>query len=411
MNSIRANQEEIQNRRPGRWYLTPFLLLLISTLIYFSPYFVGSFDYVLPGGRHQNIAYSSAVGGAVVFVLAILALCAVFIGRRGRRIVPVPRASSIEAYVLVALIVATGLYVILSGNARVVDKQELLENTSRIDLAFYLFCSLGVIFCALAGYRKHRGLLLTSVLGLLFIVYLGHRSSLVIAIIGVAYVRFRDNPIPKIPLKYIVMALAAIFVIAVYKSIYMAVKMQRWDLVAERLSLANLSDSMMVGMEQFTTFAHLDFIVAENFRFSCSNAWLAPLAILPYSDFIIARFWDVNSCSYNAQVQPLFFSGYSGGVAANIWAEFFGYFGYFGFPALIFILGILFRLIEGAIKRLRSPILISGLVAALVNLSFYVQRKEFLGAFISAKRAFTVALIVFAIALAIKSFNRKVAGR
>lgn len=409
MNGVRDNRQGLGSRAPGRWYLTPFVLLFISTAIYFSPYFIGSFDYVLPGGLRQKVAYSSAVGGAVAVVLLLLGLGAIFVGRRGKCVIPIPKGSGIEAVVLGALIALTGAYVVISGNATLIDKQELLENTNRIDLSFYLFCCLGIVFCALNGFRKHKFLLLLSTIGLLFIVYLGHRSSLAIAIIGAAYVKFRDHPIPRIPLRYFVFALAAMLVIAVYKSVYIAVKMERWDLVVERLSPGNFVDSIMVGMEQFTTFAHLDFIVSENYRFACSDAWLAPLAILPYSDFIISRFWDVNSCSYNAQVQPLFFAGYSGGVAANIWAEFFGYFGYFGFPILILVLGVLYRMIEGAIRRIRSPILISGLIVALVNLSFYIQRKEFLGAFVSAKRAFTVALIVFVAATLIRSLNRKVA--
>src|SRR5690606_2020532 len=149
------------------------------------------------------------------------------------------------------------------------------------------------IFAVLSGYRTHKGLLAISLLGLLFVVYLGHRSSLVIAIVGAAYVRFRDRPIPRIPLKYVLLAAALFFAVAVYKSVYVAVKMGNWDLVIERLSPENILNSSTAGMEQFMTFAHLDFFVSDNFRLACSNAWLIPFSIFPYAETLLSGFWAV----------------------------------------------------------------------------------------------------------------------
>lgn len=390
-----------------RLYLTPYLLLLISTLIYFSPYAVGSFEYLAPGGQRVERHYSGEVGIAVAMILAMLAVCAALLGKKHQTI-RIMSSTSIEAKVLAALIVVSGLYVLGTGQASIVSKQVLLEQTDRIDLSFYLLCSLGFIFSALTGYKSNRGLLAISLMGLLFVAYLGHRSSIVIAIIGAAYVKFRDHPIPRIPIKYVVAAVVLFFIIAVYKSVYVAIKLERWDLVMERLSPDNIMQSSLSGMEQFTTFAHLDFFVVDNFRLHCSNAWLIPFSIIPYSDSFLSGVWDVPGCYYNAQVQPVYFPGYSGGVAANIWAEFFGYFGYFGFPILVAILGWFYWFIEYVIRRMRSPVLISGLIVALINLSFYIQRKELFGAFISGKRAFTVALIVFFLAWVLRMVNRRV---
>lgn len=404
---MRQDVPGVARRGRFRLYLTPHLLLLISTLIYFSPYAFGSFEYLAPGGQRVERHYSPEVGIAVAMILAMVAICAAFLGRKHQAI-RIRSSTSIEGRVLAALILVSGLYVLASGQASIVNKQLLLEQTDRLDLSFYLLCSLGFIFSALTGYRNNKALLGISLVGLLFVAYLGHRSSIVIAIIGAAYVRFRDQPIPRIPLKYVVAAVALFFIVAVYKSIYVAVKLERWDLVMERLSPDNIMQSSMAGMEQFTTFAHLDFFVSDNFRLGCSNAWLIPFSIIPYSDSLLHGIWDVSGCYYNAQVQPVYFSGYSGGVAANIWAEFFGYFGYFGFPVLVAILTWFYWAIEYAMRRMRSPVLISGLIVALINLSFYIQRKELLGAFISGKRAFTVALVVFVAAWLLRMVNRRV---
>lgn len=399
------------NGRGGQahWYLTPHLILLVSTVIYFIPYFVGYFRYIAPDGRMYDLAYSPQVGWAVALILLLLGVCAIISEKPSRHVYISPKSDvHIESLVLSSLIIVMGAFVFFSGKAAIASKQELLDQTGRWDYSFYLLASFGLIFSSIAGYRKHLTLFVVSLCGLLFVIYLGHRSSLVIAILGVAYVRFRDRPIPKLPLKYLVAGVALFFVVSIYKSIYVAIKMQQWDLVSHRLAAENIWASALVGMEQFTTFAHLDFVVSDNHRLDCSNAWLAPFTIVPFSDEFLGKFWDVEGCYYNSQIQPLYFSGYRGGVAANIWAEFFGYFGYWGFPVLISVLSGFYWSIEAIIRRLRSPVLISGMIVALINMSFYIQRKELLGAFISGKRAVIVAFCVFIVAQIVRAFNRKV---
>lgn len=399
------------NGGQARWYMTPHLILLASTAIYFIPYLVGHFRYIAPDGRVYDVAYSPEVGWAVALILTLLGVCAIISERPSQNVYIYQKKDvRIESLVLGVLIILTGALVFLSGKAGIASKQELLDQTGRWDYSFYLLSSFGLIFSSIAGYRKQLPLFLVSLCGLLFVIYLGHRSSLVIAVLGVAYVRFRDRPIPKLPLKYLVAGIALFFAVSIYKSVYVAIKMQQWDLVFHRLATENIWASALVGMEQFTTFAHLDFVVSDNHRLACSNAWLAPFTIIPFSDEFLGKFWDVEGCYYNSQIQPLYFSGYRGGVAANIWAEFFGYFGYWGFPLLIVILSVFYWLIEAVIRRLHSPVMISGMIVALINMSFYIQRKELLGAFISAKRAVIVAAIVFILAKMIRAFNRKVSS-
>lgn len=383
----------------SRLCLTPQMLLLISTLLYFSPYLFGSFDYIEPSGRLVEREYSSDVGFAVAFILFLL-FCFTFLFRRKRQVLRLSSESDVEAAVLIFFTVVLAGYTLLTGQAAYVDKQQLLENTDRLHLIFYQLCTLSVVFVALVGWRRHRSLLILSSVGLLFTMYLGHRSSLAIAAISVLYIFYRNTPMTKRFFRYLLLAGVLFFILSVYKSIYVAVKLGLWDLVLERLAPWNLVGSAVVGMEQFTTFAHLDFVVSNEFRLACSNLWMIPISIFPFSDAL----FDVSDCYYNAQVQPVFFPGYRGGVAANIWAEFYGLLGYFGFPILIGVLGISFGLIEHVMQRIRSPILISGLIVALVHMSFYIQRKELFGAFISGKRAITVAILVLVASWLLRRF-------
>ena len=80
------------------------------------------------------------------------------------------------------------------------------------------------------------------------------------------------------------------------------------------------------------------------------------------------------------------------------------------FKILIAILSAAFWLLEFVMRHVRSPVLLSGLIMALVYMAFYIQRKELFGAFISAKRAILVALIVYFIAWFLRKLPVKQRG-
>lgn len=191
--------------------------------------------------------------------------------------------------------------------------------------------------------------------------------------------------------RYVVGGFSGFFFLAVYKSVYSAVKAGNFELVGQKIKFDQLSDSTLVGLEQFVTLAHLDLIVKYSYTLPCSNLWLVPLSFIPFSDAVFGK----DGCTYNEQVQPLLFPGYSGGVAANIWAEFYANFGYAGFPLLVIILSLACVAIEAIIRNVRSAALKAGLIVAIIHLTFYIQRKELLGAFISAKRVILVSLFIF----------------
>src|SRR5690606_12000536 len=91
------------SKRKFRLYMTPHMLLLISTLIYFSPYAIGYFEYISPGGIRHERHYSSQVGIAVAIIIAMLLACIAFSGRRRRPIVAAS-SNSVESFVLAAAI-------------------------------------------------------------------------------------------------------------------------------------------------------------------------------------------------------------------------------------------------------------------------------------------------------------------
>jgi len=382
--------------------LRPQILLLISTLLYFFPYAVGSFEYISPYGWRYRHDYHADTIYIVAFILTCLFSSMVLIKDRVVKF-SLDWDYRYEHFAILLLIVISGSYLILySPDLYSYNKAEVLEGTNRINYIYYYSCGLGVIYALLAGWRKHLILLILGSLGLISTLYIGHRSYLAITIGGIAYLFFRNRSLAKINPLYIAAAFAGIMFLAVYKSVYVAIKMGDFAAVRNRLLDNPLTDNALIGLEQFVTFAHLDFIFTYDYTLPCTNIWKLPIAFIPFMDELV----DISSCGYNAQVQQIFFSSYSGGVAANIWAEFYAIFGYAGMPIVILLIVLFTKCIEYFISMVGSPLIKSGLIMAIIELTIYIQRKEMMGAVISAKRVILVALLAYACAFAIRSVTR-----
>ncbi|MBZ9852902.1 hypothetical protein LB566_03770 [Mesorhizobium sp. CA13] len=370
--------------------LTPQMLLLLSSLIYFVPFVTWGFQYVDVGRRKYDFIYHAGTGYAIALSLScIAAAMLVFMPRR--QDFEVEGNVRGESIVIIAMLVVFGGISMANPALFSASKADVLSSTGRIQYVFYNSCIIGVVFGALSGWKKSRLVIILSCLGLMLTLYIGHRSSVAIAILACLYVRYRNISLLLIRKRYIIGGIGAFFFLAVYKAVYAAIKAGNFELVGQKIQFDQLSDSALVGLEQFVTLAHLDLVVKYDYTLPCSNLWLVPLSLFPFSDTVFGK----DGCTYNEQVQPFLFPGYSGGVAANIWAEFYANFGYAGFPLLVVILSLVCVAVEAIIRNVRSAALKAGLIVAIVHLTFYIQRKELLGAFISAKRAVLVALFIF----------------
>ncbi|MBZ9894912.1 hypothetical protein LB545_11325 [Mesorhizobium sp. BR1-1-6] len=370
--------------------LTPQMLLLLSSLVYFVPFVTGGFQYVDVGRRKYDFIYDAGTGYAIALSLScIAAAMLVFMPRR--QDFEVEGDVRGESIVIIVMLVVFGGISIANPALFSASKADVLSSTGRIQYVFYNSCIIGMVFGALSGWKKSRLVIILSCLGLMLTLYIGHRSSVAIAILACLYIRYRNISLLLIRKRYIIGGIGAFFFLAVYKAVYAAIKAGNFELVGQKIQFDQLSDSALVGLEQFVTLAHLDLVVKYDYTLPCSNLWLVPLSLFPFSDTAFGK----DGCTYNEQVQPFLFPGYSGGVAANIWAEFFANFGYAGFPLLVVILSLVCVAVEAIIRNVRSATLKAGLIVAIVHLAFYIQRKELLGAFISAKRAVLVALFIF----------------
>ncbi|MER9327563.1 hypothetical protein [Mesorhizobium sp. M0488] len=384
--------------RIGRDYLvspfalTPQMLLFISSLVYFVPYVVGGFQYVDVGGRKYDFIYHAGTGYAILLSLScIAAAMALFLPRS--QSFEVEHDSRGESVTIIAMLLVFGGISIANPALFSASKADVLSSTGRFQYIFYNTCIIGVVFGVLSGWRKSKLVIALSCLGLALTLYVGHRSSIAVAILSFAYVKYRNKSLFLVKKRYLLGGMLSFCFLAVYKSVYAAIKSGNFELAGQRIQFNQLSDSALVGLEQFLTLAHLDLIVRYDYTLPCSNLWLVPLSFIPFSETVFGK----DGCTYNEQVQPFLFPGYSGGVAANIWAEFYANFGYAGFPLLVIILSLVCVAIEAIVRNVRSAALKAGLIVSIIHFTFYIQRKELLGAFISAKRAVLVSLFIFGV--------------
>ena len=360
------------------------------------PLAVGWWVYVDPRGIPVVSNYHLATVPVVVLALVSILGTIVFLpamavdpGAEGAG-----AATQLEGPILIVLIVLSGLYVVLTPGLFAADKAEVLRATGRGHYLFYNLCAVGFVYCAIAGWGRNRWLLLVAVLGILLALFIGHRWAPALAIAGTLYVTFRDRPVSSIGWKRGLAVVAAIVALALYKLVSSKIKRGDFAATFSRLADGPFAGNALFGMEPFITLAHLDFVVTHDFALACTNLWRVPLSLVPFMDTMI----DDSACSYNHQVQPVFFSGYDSGVGANIWAEFFANFGYLGIPVLVAIVIALCRALEYVLRRVGSPALRAGIILGIVQLTVFIQRNELLGAFVLAKRAILVALLVFLLA-------------
>jgi hypothetical protein len=382
--------------------LTPVVFFFVSSALYFSPYLLSNFEVVQSAiGPRLRIDYSAQTGLVVVLALIFTAIAA-FLYPRSYQDFSIRRRDQWESRALSLMLIVLGLYTALTPEVYLAEKADVLDATNRVHLLFYAVCSIGLIYSFMVGWREEYFNLVLSLAGHGLILYIGHRSALAVALLGIAYVAFRNRSVFQIPLRYILLAIAMLFALAVYKGMYVLIKDGQYGMVLDRLATDSLAASTLVGLEQFLIFMHLDYVVSNNFSAECTNIWLIPIAIIPFTDALI----DTAKCTFTDQIRPIFFAEFSGGVGANIWAEFFSYLGYLGLPVLVAVIVLISLGIEALIRRVRSAVLKSGLIIALMHVTFYIQRKELFGAFISAKRVVIAALIIFAFGLIIRALLR-----
>lgn len=356
--------------------------------MYFLPAFFGEGE-VEEHGHLITLPFQPETAWIAIFALVCIVVAILFSQPKEVPFNVLPSAQ-IEANILLALMAPLAAYTIATPTMFSVAKQDVLNGTDRLHSMFFMINALAFLFCMLTQWTKYYYLLIASLAGLGLTMYIGHRSLLAFSILGAGYIYARNLPLSTIKTKYYIGGFFALFSLSLYKSFYIAIKMGNYDQVSENLELDKVLESALVGAEPVIICRILDYVIFFNYKMECTNMSVMPLSLVPFLENIL----ETDKCSFNTQMQPAIMSGYGGGVAANIWAEFYAMFGLAGIPILVVVLALIAAGIEALIRRIRSPVVIAGLVLAIIQFSFYIQRNELLMAITLAKRAVLVAIII-----------------
>lgn len=383
----------------------PPVILLLSTLLYFYPALSGGvlLYSISRNGYYQIFARDTYF--VVIFIISLLLVISVVFRNKPVMLtkskLPLGSAAAF-AFLWFPLLI----YVFATSALFSPDKHEVLAATNRFHLIFIYTSVIGVIAGVSTFGKSSRFVMSLGVIGVFLFVYIGHRAYLAFAILGVVYYYFRNKSLARIRIKYLFAIFISYFFMVFYKNIYVAIKYGDFQRVVDILSRRETADLITTGSEQFTIFSQLDMVIRHNYSLECSNFFITPFTIIPFTN----EFFDITECSFNAQVQPTFYAEYAGGVAANIWAEFYANFGIFGF--LIFIacsLGLT-KVFEYVLSKSHEPFLNASIIVAIIQMLFYTQRNEFLTSFTLAKRSIIIGVILMVISALFRLLLRGVSG-
>ncbi|HVG01687.1 MAG TPA: hypothetical protein VM842_02305, partial [Nitrospira sp.] len=146
------------------------------------------------------------------------------------------------------------------------DKIAMMESLNRWHVLGATAAPLG----AALAFASRRWLLLTVCMALLvFDMYIGFRVSFGIALISIFTLHLSHFGRQRLAVQNWRMGclgMAFVFLLFVYKQIYVAVKLGLWDVILERLTDTDLYASAILLSEPFNTQAILNEVIAQDFR-------------------------------------------------------------------------------------------------------------------------------------------------
>lgn len=375
-----------------------FTLAFVAACVYFLPGFVGG----VPDGinRETRVPIERETYAVMITVLtAILAgaWCWDPAGQTGRRDAE-PVSDPVASWVALSIAGAGLVMAVRSGGDALfsANKSDVLEATSR----WFMLLGFGASLSAVLTFLQRQWKLFAVSCGLLlFTVYIGFRSSLAMALMGVFLVHFhRQGPQRLVTRNRPTLLIMAGMTVAffAYKCVYQLVKLGEYGLAVESLGDPEFYYSAVIGSEPFATQMVLNEVLRTDFQTDAAYIVQSVMAQLTlFSGELGFRF-----VSFNDLFQPQLFSEVHYGLAANIWAQMLAAGGWPLF--LCFLTSFVGSLRLGSIwlanRRLTTR---AGVALAGAYWAFYIHRND-LGFELSLmKRVLLVWFLVVCVAEAV----------
>ena len=251
------------------------------------------------------------------------------------------------------------------------DKIAMMESLNRWHVLGATAAPLGAVL----AFASRRWLLLTVCMTLLlFDMYIGFRVSFGIALIAIFTLQLSHDGRQRLALqnwRVGSLAIACVFLLFVYKQLYISVKLGLWDVILDRLTDVDLYASAILLSEPFNTQAILNEVIAQDFRVGMEHFQDVLLQFLLFSPELGRA-----PVSFNDFFQStLFASDLDYGMANNIWAEMVSSGGWLllGLFVLVFVL----LLMLGSYWVQSHDVTVAAGVAVVFSYwAFYIHRND-----------------------------------
>ena len=281
------------------------------------------------------------------------------------------------------------------------DKIAMMESLNRWHVLGAAASPLGAVL----AFASRRWLLLTVCMALLmFDMYIGFRVSFGITLIAVFTLHFsRYGPQRLAAHNWQIgcLGLVFVFLLFVYKQIYVIVKLGLWDLILDRLTDTELYASAILLSEPFNTQAILNEVIAQDFRVGMEHFQDVLLQFLLFSPELGRA-----PVSFNDFFQStLFASDLNYGMANNIWAEMISS---GGWPLLALFLGVFVLMLMLGSYWIRShdATVAAGTALVFSYWAFYIHRNDLLNQVNLEKRAILIWLACLVLSESVRAVQR-----
>jgi hypothetical protein len=364
-------------------YFDLYSLGFFSSMIYFLPGFFGYTQYPTKFGVLTRPTPLIDEAYLVMIVVLTSFIIAGFIYDYFIRKPPVKniylKGSSYAPLIMTIIGIIGFLFTLMvAGDALLASKKSVYMyefERSRWQLVWGVGCSLGMLL----SYTYKKWILFFISFSLLFFnFYIGVRSNLALTIIALFLmfvhaqgkrVLFGLNFFRKYWLQIIIFSISG-YSFFFYKKIYQYVKLGMWDSILSLMSQPEFYARVITDSEPFYIQTILNEVIRQDFHVGLTYLVrnIASQLVI-FSKIIATR-------DFNESFQPILFSYWESGLAANIWAEMWSAGGWLMLMIFIMILMILLGIGSNLLLKISNPNIKAGLALLFSYWTFYLHRND-----------------------------------
>lgn len=302
---------------------------------------------------------------------------------------------------LIIILLTSFVFVIIYGGQDIYspEKDDVLSVQGRW---FILFSTITQVCFASFFIQKKYIYFIPAFAAMSFLIFVGFRSYLAISSIAILiYFAHKKGIMSFFRPKYLVTSLLLVFFIFSYKSIYIAVKMGRLDLVSNIILGQDFIYNVLYKSEPFITQSILNEVLLRNYSIDPMSILYSFVAIIPFLSSILG----IENSDLSFGFQEQLFPNLDYGLASNIYANFYSTIGIFGI--FIFIISYNFILVQmskrmgGGNSYVRLTIfLLGGFIA------FYINRNDLTNSISVINRIIYVIALTYIISKPFEIFGQ-----